>query len=147
MVTKCLFSDNGHKMSLFRQWSQNVSVQTMVTKCLFSDNGHKMSLFRQWSQNVSFQTMVTKCLFSDNGVPPVTGLRKVWCYPVQFTTPSARVNNIDFMQDKDVTCLRYNGEGLRINTMYFQKLVSPFCKTDVLLIFLFAKKKSCTNMW
>lgn len=56
------------------------------------------------------------------GVPPVSGLRKVWCYPVQFTTPSPRPPPIDFMQDKDTTCLRFNGEGLRLNTSYFHKL-------------------------
>ncbi|XP_018023571.1 mRNA (2'-O-methyladenosine-N(6)-)-methyltransferase isoform X2 [Hyalella azteca] len=56
------------------------------------------------------------------GVPAVNGLRKVWCYPVQFTTPSPRPPNIEFLQDKDTTCLRFNGEALRINTMYFQKL-------------------------
>ncbi|KAK8722026.1 hypothetical protein OTU49_012441 [Cherax quadricarinatus] len=56
------------------------------------------------------------------GVPAVSGLRKVWCYPVQFTTPSPRPPPIDFMQDKDTTCLRYNGESLRINTPYFYKL-------------------------
>ncbi|KAL7647702.1 UNVERIFIED_CONTAM: hypothetical protein RMT77_001311 [Armadillidium vulgare] len=58
------------------------------------------------------------------GVPPVNGLRKVWCYPVQFTTPSPRPPTIDFMHDKDntTTCLRYNGETLRVNTNYFQKL-------------------------
>ncbi|KAF2351293.1 WW domain [Trinorchestia longiramus] len=56
------------------------------------------------------------------GVPAVSGLRKVWCYPVQFTTPSPRPPNIEFLQDKDTTCLRFNGEALRINTMYFQKL-------------------------
>ncbi|XP_063611747.1 mRNA (2'-O-methyladenosine-N(6)-)-methyltransferase-like isoform X1 [Penaeus indicus] len=56
------------------------------------------------------------------GVPAVSGLRKVWCYPVQFTTPSPRPPPIDFMQDKDTTCLRYNGEALRINTQYFHKL-------------------------
>ncbi|KAG0711845.1 Phosphorylated CTD-interacting factor 1 [Chionoecetes opilio] len=56
------------------------------------------------------------------GVPPVSGLRKVWCYPVQFTTPSPRPPPIDFLQDKDTTCLRYNGENLRINTPYFHKL-------------------------
>ncbi|CAL4067451.1 unnamed protein product, partial [Meganyctiphanes norvegica] len=56
------------------------------------------------------------------GVPAVSGLRKVWCYPIQFTTPSPRAPAIDFMQDKDSTCLRYNGEALRINTMYFHKL-------------------------
>lgn len=56
------------------------------------------------------------------GVPAVSGLRKVWCYPIQFTTPSPRAPAIDFMQDKDSTCLRYNGDALRINTIYFHKL-------------------------
>lgn len=61
---------------------------------------------------------------SEVGVPAVSGLRKVWCYPVQFTTPCPRPPTIIFMQDKDVTCLRYNNEALRINTPYFHKLVS-----------------------
>ncbi|XP_076039938.1 mRNA (2'-O-methyladenosine-N(6)-)-methyltransferase-like isoform X2 [Oratosquilla oratoria] len=55
-------------------------------------------------------------------VPPVSGLRKVWCYPIQFTTPSPRPPTIDFLQDKDHTCLRYKGETLRVNTLYFHKL-------------------------
>ncbi|XP_068212202.1 mRNA (2'-O-methyladenosine-N(6)-)-methyltransferase isoform X1 [Palaemon carinicauda] len=58
----------------------------------------------------------------EGGVPAVSGLRKVWCYPVQFTTPSPRPPHIDYMQDKDTTILRYNGEALRMNTLYFHKL-------------------------
>ena len=54
----------------------------------------------------------------------MSGLRKVWCYPVQFTTPSPRPPHIDYMQDKDTTVLRYTGEALRLNTLYFHKLAS-----------------------
>merc|ERR1719411_1791949 len=48
--------------------------------------------------------------------------RKVWCYPIQFALPCPRLPTVDFCQDKDQTQLRYKGEVMRINNVYFTKL-------------------------
>jgi len=50
--------------------------------------------------------------------------RKVWCYPVHFALPCPRLPQVDFMQDKEVTQLRYKGDVIRLNNAYFNKLVS-----------------------
>lgn len=49
--------------------------------------------------------------------------RKVWCYPVQFALPCPRLPVVEFFQDKEQTQLRYKGECVRINNLYFNKLV------------------------
>lgn len=50
--------------------------------------------------------------------------RKVWCYPVQFSTPCPRLPPVDFSMDqvKDQTLLRFQGETVNINTPYLHKL-------------------------
>jgi len=48
--------------------------------------------------------------------------RKVWCYPIQFALPCPRLPTVDFCQDKDQTQLRFKGEVMRINNVYFTKL-------------------------
>lgn len=55
--------------------------------------------------------------------PAVLTLHKVWCYPVQFVTPTLRLPPVEYMADKEQTFVRYNGERLLINTVYLQKLV------------------------
>ncbi|XP_046385814.1 mRNA (2'-O-methyladenosine-N(6)-)-methyltransferase [Ischnura elegans] len=50
------------------------------------------------------------------------GGRKVWCYPVQFSTPCPRLPQIDYLPDRDHTLLRYHGDTLTINTSHLQKL-------------------------
>lgn len=52
----------------------------------------------------------------------VTNPKKVFCYPVQFAISSPRLPTVDVLTDKDGTLLRYKGELVRINTLYFQKL-------------------------
>lgn len=52
----------------------------------------------------------------------VTNPKKVFCYPVQFAISSPRLPAVDVLTDKDSTLLRYKGEVVRINTLYFQKL-------------------------
>ena len=49
--------------------------------------------------------------------------RKVWCYPIQFALPCPRLPTVEFCQDKEQTQLRYKGEVMRVNNMYFSKLV------------------------
>lgn len=58
--------------------------------------------------------------------PAVLTLHKVWCYPVQFVTPTLRLPPVEYMADKEQTYVRYNGERLLINTVYLQKLVNYF---------------------
>ena len=48
--------------------------------------------------------------------------RKVWCYPVQFALPCPRLPVVEFFQDKEQTQLRYKGDHMRINNVYFTKL-------------------------
>lgn len=55
--------------------------------------------------------------------PAALTLHKVWCYPIQFITPVPRLPPVDFMVDKELTYVRYNGEKLMVNTVYLQKLV------------------------
>lgn len=52
----------------------------------------------------------------------VANPKKVFCYPVQFAISSPRLPAVDVLTDKDSTLLRYKGEVVRINTLYFQKL-------------------------
>ncbi|XP_067001786.2 mRNA (2'-O-methyladenosine-N(6)-)-methyltransferase [Anabrus simplex] len=67
-------------------------------------------------------------LLKENGIPEITApvqmpnLRKVWCYPVQFTMPCPRLPQIDYLPDRDQTLLRYHGDTMCINTTYLQKL-------------------------
>lgn len=58
--------------------------------------------------------------------PAMLTLHKVWCYPVQFMTPTPRLPPVEYLADKEQTYVRYNGERLLINTVYLQKLVRNF---------------------
>jgi len=69
-------------------------------------------------------------------VPSVLTLHKVWCYPIQFVTPTLRLPPVEYMADKDQTYVRFNGERLLINTLYLQKLVR-----HIIMIFLFSLQK------
>ena len=64
--------------------------------------------------------------------------RKVWCYPIQFALPCPRLPTVDFCQDKDQTQLRFKGEVMRINNVYFTKLVSEK--------YHLKKRNSCTHI-
>lgn len=76
-------------------------------------------------------------------VPSVLTLHKVWCYPIQFVTPSLRLPPVEYMADKDQTYVRFNGERLLINTLYLQKLVSNsimfFCMYIIVNQFFYLK--------
>lgn len=52
--------------------------------------------------------------------------RKVWCYPVQFSTPCPQLPVVEYLVEnaKDQTHLRFQGETVTINTPYLHKLVS-----------------------
>jgi len=56
-------------------------------------------------------------------IPAALTVHKVWCYPVQFFTPTLRLPPVEYMADKEHTYVRFNGERLLINTLYLQKLV------------------------
>lgn len=58
---------------------------------------------------------------------PINNPKKVFCYPVQFAHSSPRLPVVELLNDnreKDMTVLRFHGDIVRINTLYFQKLVS-----------------------
>lgn len=50
--------------------------------------------------------------------------RKVWCYPVQFSTACPRLPPVEYLVDhaKDQTHLRFQGDSVTINTPYLHKL-------------------------
>ena len=48
--------------------------------------------------------------------------RKVWCYPIQYALPCPLLPTVDFVQDKEKTYLRYKGDTVQINNLYFNKL-------------------------
>lgn len=52
----------------------------------------------------------------------VTNPKKVFCYPVQFAISSPRLPHVEVLNDKEITHLRYRGDVVRVNSLYFQKL-------------------------
>ena len=48
--------------------------------------------------------------------------RKVWCYPIQYALPCPILPTVDFVQDKEKTYLRFKGDTVQINNLYFNKL-------------------------
>lgn len=74
-------------------------------------------------------------LLKENGIPepqpppapPI--LRKVWCYPIQFTVPSSRMPTIEYIQDRDHMVIKYVPPNMPpdtelINMTHLQKLVN-----------------------
>ncbi|XP_046676370.1 mRNA (2'-O-methyladenosine-N(6)-)-methyltransferase isoform X1 [Homalodisca vitripennis] len=67
-------------------------------------------------------------LLKENGIaeptPPqhLASVRKVWCYPVQFSTPCPRLPAIDYFIERDQTLLRFQGDTVAINTTHLHKL-------------------------
>ncbi|CAM1330231.1 PCIF1 (predicted) [Pycnogonum litorale] len=70
-------------------------------------------------------------IFNEHGIEeihsPLTiaNPKKVFCYPVQFAHSSPRLPSVELLTDnreKDMTVLRFSGDIVRINTLYFQKL-------------------------
>ncbi|EEB18306.1 Phosphorylated CTD-interacting factor, putative [Pediculus humanus corporis] len=58
----------------------------------------------------------------ENNHPPIPIMRRVWCYPIQFSTPCPRLPNIEFLQEREQALLRYHGDPLAINISHLQKL-------------------------
>lgn len=54
---------------------------------------------------------------------PMPHIRKVWCYPVQFAIGCPRLPTVEYIPDRDQALIRFQGEGLVINTTHLQKLV------------------------
>lgn len=60
--------------------------------------------------------------------PPV--LRKVWCYPIQFAVPPARMPVVEYQQDREHMVIKYSNAAMAtpdaqfINLTHLQKLVS-----------------------
>ncbi|KAF6214651.1 hypothetical protein GE061_009394 [Apolygus lucorum] len=52
----------------------------------------------------------------------VNTARKVWCYPVQFSTLCPRLPPVDYLTDRDQVLLRFQRETFSINTLHLQKL-------------------------
>lgn len=68
-------------------------------------------------------------ILKDNGlgdviplVGPASTQRKVWCYPVQFSLPSPRLPQIDYLPEREQTMLRYHGDTMGINNTHVTKL-------------------------
>ncbi|KAI5705279.1 hypothetical protein M8J75_013550 [Diaphorina citri] len=67
-------------------------------------------------------------LLTANGIqeppPPPSTLnsRKVWCYPIQFSTPSCRMPSIEYHPDKEQIMLRFQNDTVTVNSLHFQKL-------------------------
>ena len=74
--------------------------------------------------------------------------RKVWCYPIQFALPCPRLPTVEFCQDKEQTQLRYKGEVMRVNNMYFSKLVRTLKNICIklLLKIIWFFRSNCTVM-
>ena len=68
-------------------------------------------------------TLIHHMISDDNAKTSVPHQRKVWCYPIQFALPCPRLPIVEFHQDKEITSLRYKGEVMKLNNIYFNKLV------------------------
>ncbi|XP_017889965.1 phosphorylated CTD-interacting factor 1 isoform X2 [Ceratina calcarata] len=68
-------------------------------------------------------------ILKDNGlgnvIPlggPASAQRKVWCYPVQFSLPTPRLPQIDYLPEREQTMLRFHGDTVCVNNMHLAKL-------------------------
>ncbi|KOX67381.1 Phosphorylated CTD-interacting factor 1 [Melipona quadrifasciata] len=68
-------------------------------------------------------------ILKDNGlgnvIPlggPASAQRKVWCYPVQFSLPTPRLPQVDYLPEREQTMLRFHGDTVCINNMHLAKL-------------------------
>ncbi|XP_033337712.2 phosphorylated CTD-interacting factor 1 isoform X1 [Megalopta genalis] len=68
-------------------------------------------------------------ILKDNGlgnvIPlggPASTQRKVWCYPVQFSLPTPRLPQLDYLPEREQTLLRFHGDAVCINNMHLAKL-------------------------
>lgn len=68
-------------------------------------------------------------ILKDNGlgnvIPlggPASAQRKVWCYPVQFSLPTPRLPQVDYLPEREQTMLRFHGDTVCINNIHLAKL-------------------------
>ncbi|XP_039307476.1 mRNA (2'-O-methyladenosine-N(6)-)-methyltransferase isoform X3 [Solenopsis invicta] len=68
-------------------------------------------------------------ILKDNGLGDVIPLggpastqRKVWCYPVQFSLPTPRLPQVDYLPEREQVMLRFHGDTMYINNTHFAKL-------------------------
>lgn len=68
-------------------------------------------------------------ILKDNGlgniIPsggPTSMQRKVWCYPVQFSLPTPRLPQVDYLPEREQTLLRFHGDTVCINNVHLAKL-------------------------
>ncbi|XP_058802747.1 mRNA (2'-O-methyladenosine-N(6)-)-methyltransferase [Phymastichus coffea] len=54
--------------------------------------------------------------------PPPSTQRKVWCYPVQFSLPTPRLPQVEYLPEREQTIMRYHGDTMYINNMHLTKL-------------------------
>lgn len=101
------------------------TVETLCTKIYHLSCEHAKRIKERHSQ-----------LLKENGIqelihplpPPM--VRKVWCYPVQFSIPTPRMPTIEYSTDKDFMTIKYTHPSLPatdthvINIQHLQKLVS-----------------------
>lgn len=102
-----------------------VSVEQLCSKIYYLSAEHARKIRERHMQ-----------LLKDNGIPEPQSplappiLRKVWCYPVQFTVPSPRMPVIEYIQDRDHMAIKYAHSSMPqpdtqyINLTHLQKLVS-----------------------
>ena len=91
---------------------------------------------------------VTFLIIEHQAKTSVPHQRKVWCYPIQFALPCPRLPTVEFCQDKEQTQLRYKGEVMRVNNMYFSKLVRTLKNICIklLLKIIWFFRSNCTVM-
>ncbi|XP_039281178.1 mRNA (2'-O-methyladenosine-N(6)-)-methyltransferase-like, partial [Nilaparvata lugens] len=69
-------------------------------------------------------------ILKENGIPEppsitphcTNSMRKVWCYPVQFSLPFPRMPQIEYTQEREQAHLRYQNDAVQINMTHLQKL-------------------------
>ncbi|XP_076687419.1 phosphorylated CTD-interacting factor 1 isoform X3 [Andrena cerasifolii] len=70
-------------------------------------------------------TETVKASVEGNVIPsggPASTQRKVWCYPVQFSLPTPRLPQVDYLPEREQTLLRFHGDTVCINNMHLAKL-------------------------
>ncbi|XP_014213980.1 phosphorylated CTD-interacting factor 1 [Copidosoma floridanum] len=53
---------------------------------------------------------------------PASTQRKVWCYPIQFSLPTPRLPQIEYLPEREQTMLRFHGDTVCINNTHLAKL-------------------------
>lgn len=100
------------------------SVEALCTKIIHLSAEHAKRIRERHMQ-----------LLKDHGIgeptppPPPPTLKKVWCYPIQFSVPSPRMPVVEYIQDRDHMIIKYMSSSTAqpdaqyINLTHLQKLV------------------------